>query len=145
MAETLASLKLGTSPVYRSVNLLDQHDKLIAPVEFLFLKQSIFLIVHPSAAEQVKEKLQTILPEGSEVSTKQRFLNTFRVYSKQASLQHLYNVLEPLSADSATKQIFAAIEQSDFDANTLQSGQALVLNLTKINTDFRINERVFRD
>lgn len=106
VAETLASLKLGTSPVYRSVNLLDQHDKLIAPVEFLFLKQSIFLTVHPSAAEQVKEQLQEILPEDSQISIKQRFLNIFRVYSKQASLQHLYNVLEPLSADTATKQIF---------------------------------------
>ena len=41
--------------------------------------------------------------------------------------------------------LMAAFEESDFDANLLQSGQTIALNLQKINADFRINERVFRE
>ena len=54
-------------------------------------------------------------------------------------------MLEPLAADSETKELLSALEQADFDGNLLQSGQALALNLLRINTDFRINERIFRD
>lgn len=53
--------------------------------------------------------------------------------------------MEPLSADQSSKTILDCFEQSDFDTNLLQTSQALTLNLTKINADFRINERVFRD
>ena len=114
---------------------------MIAPVEVLYLSDaSLILTVHPSAAAEIRKEL-----EGEDISIKQRFLNIFRVYSKKAALQHLYNVLEPLAADQASRKLLAAFEESDFDANLLQSGQTTVLNLHKVNTDFRINERVFRE
>ena len=54
-------------------------------------------------------------------------------------------MLEPLSADDETSQILSAFEQCDFDSNTLQTGQAIALNVSRVNADFRINERVFRE
>mmetsp|Transcript_35505 Transcript_35505/g.43485 ORF Transcript_35505/g.43485 Transcript_35505/m.43485 type:complete len:86 (+) Transcript_35505:892-1149(+) len=69
----------------------------------------------------------------------------FRVISKQATLQHLYNVLEPLCADPASKKMLNAFEESDFDANLLQTNQVLSLNVARINADFRLNERVFKE
>ena len=129
-------------PAYRQVNLFNDNDELIAPIELLCLDNSLMVTVHPSAAQEVKEQLLTLVPAEA-VSL--RFLNNFRVFSKQACLQHLYNVLEPLAADSQTKSLLSAFEKSDFDSNLLQSGQSVVLNLAQINTDFRMNERIFRD
>ena len=60
-------------------------------------------------------------------------------------MQHIYNVMEPLAADEPSKQILSAFEQTDFDSNILQTGQCVTLNLIKVNSDFRINERIFRD
>lgn len=57
----------------------------------------------------------------------------------------MYNVLEPLSANTQTRRILGAFEQADFDTNLLQTNQALALSLSRVNADFRINERVFRD
>lgn len=75
----------------------------------------------------------------------QRFLNVIKVISKRAILQHLYNVLEPLAADTATSSVLRSFEASSFDANLLDSGQVLSLNVARLNAEFRINERVFRD
>ena len=54
-------------------------------------------------------------------------------------------MLEPLAADVSTAKLLDAFEKCDFDANLLQTDQVITLNLSKINTDFRINERVFRE
>lgn len=53
--------------------------------------------------------------------------------------------MEPLAVGDDSQQILAAFEQSDFDANLLKTDQVIAINVAKINADFRINERVFRE
>ena len=60
--------------------------ELIAPVELTFLPASLLLTVHPSAASAVSDQLGSLFGGSSEISIKQRFLNIFRVFSKQAAL-----------------------------------------------------------
>ena len=100
------------TPTFRTVDVYGQN-KLIAPVDLLILADKIILTVHPAAAPALINELKDI------IIIKQRFLNIFRIFSKQAALQHLFNVLEPLAHDESTKQIITAFEQTDFDPNLL--------------------------
>jgi hypothetical protein len=97
------------------------------------------MIVHPSVGKPVAELLQSANP-------KQRFLNVFEIFSKQAGLQNLFNVFEPLAGDSKSQQTMQALIDADFDSNLLKSGSVMVLNLKSQDVcgDFRMNERIFR-
>lgn len=53
--------------------------------------------------------------------------------------------MEPLATGQDSQQILAAFEESDFDANLLKTDQVLAINVAKVNADFRINERVFKE
>jgi hypothetical protein len=75
-----------------------------------------------------------------------RYLNFYNIYSKQAGLQHVYNVLEPLVADAESKTTIDAFANSDFDGNVLTTNEVIALNLRAkdlVNADFRMNERIF--
>lgn len=52
-------------PAYRQVNLVNDNDELIAPIELLCLDTSLIVTVHPSAAEDVKEQLLRFMPAES--------------------------------------------------------------------------------
>lgn len=95
------------------------------------------MLVHPSAGKTVEKACK---------GGKQRFLNVFEIFSKQAGLQNLFNVFEPLTGDVSSEKSMQALIKADFDSNLLTSGSVLALNLKSKDVcgDFRMNERIFR-
>ena len=101
---TVSSESTDLAPVYRKVLLNEQSNAhLIAPVEILILKNKLFVTVHPSAAKQALAELRKLY-ETVNRKVENRFINRFTIFSKQASLQHIFNVLEPLVSDASSKK-----------------------------------------
>lgn len=73
--------------------------------------------------------------------------SNFLIVSKNASLQHLYNVLEPIASQESLR-FFEAVKQANFDDSLLAQNSVTLINVDRHrlkNKDFRMNERVFRE
>ena len=110
--------------------------ELVAPLQLTKVNSMVLVQAHP-AADLLKFGV-----EGAHA----RYLNTFDIFSKQAALQHIFNVLEPLAGDLESQQTLEAIADGNFDSNLINSNAVLLLNLRsdQLDGDFRMNERIFR-
>lgn len=94
----------------------------VAPVRMLVQGSIVLLLVHPAAAQQVEMLCEAAKPV-------RRYLNIFEIFSKQAGMQNLFNVFEPLAGDPPSQQSMQAFIDAEFDANLLRSGSILAVNL----------------
>ena len=73
-------------------------------------------------------------------------LNSFRLFSKNVSLHHIYNVLQPISAEKTNDIIFKNIEEVNFSDELFAQNCVTVLSVSRHllqNKNFRMNERIF--
>ena len=74
----------------------------------------------------------------------QVYFNNFKLYSKSLSLQHIYNVLRPISSTEDTKKILETFKEFQFDQTLLQTNQVVCLEVEMPTREFRMNEHSFQ-
>jgi hypothetical protein len=73
----------------------------------------------------------------------QVYFNNFKLYSKSLSLQHIYNVLRPISSTEDTTKILETFKEFQFDQTLLQTNQVVCLEVEMPTREFRMNEHSF--
>ena len=74
----------------------------------------------------------------------QVYFNNFKLYSKSLSLQHIYNVLRPISSTEDTTKILETFKEFQFDQTLLQTNQVVCLEVEMPTREFRMNEHSFQ-
>ena len=134
-------LKEDMSSVQRR-NLSDEQLKLVCPVDCVVIPSTreVLLQIHPSALLTVLDILRAL-----KVQVEILHMNSFQIISQLCSLQHIFNVLQPLCCDDSSSNTLDCIKELQFDQGFINQNQVIYLNLRpdKLSGDFRMNERTF--
>lgn len=78
-------------------------------------------MVHPSIMGEVKGYLEKLC-------LKPTYMNNFMLVSKSSSLQHIYNIFNPISA---SPQFFDTLTSQNFDDNCMKENQVTVIQVNR--------------